>query len=188
MTISLFLWLLPTLIALLLLLGISHYNWAWSRRRTLSEVVIALELASISFLFTADYTLSLQVVLCLLELWVALLAGRLLFGRLPVEFLRRSTHLNSVLSIGVFVVAVDVWLARYMLGFFAPRYDKLLIATLLLSIVVGLGFLYQILWTLKHYRLRKLDQGLHLRDLPTVTLAIPARNETHALEACLRAA
>lgn len=188
MSISLFLWLLPTLAALLLLLGISHYDWAWKRRHMVAEAVLALELASVAFLFTADFSVVLQVVFMMTELWMALLAGRLLFGRLPEQFLRNSTRLNSVLAIGIFVVLVDIWLARRSLGLSALPATKLLTASLLLSIVLSLALMYQMLWTLKHYRLRKLDQGLRPRDLPTVTLAIPARNETHALEACLRAA
>ncbi len=188
MSISLFLWLLPTLAASLLLIVVGHYAWAWKHRRMLAEAIIALELASVPFLFTMDYTWPLIGVLCLTELWVGLMAGRLLFGRLPREFLRASTHLNSAIALGVFVVVVDVWLARQSLGLGSVAPSKLLIASLLLSTVIGLGFLYQMLWTLKHYRLRKLDLGLRAKDLPTVTLAIPARNETHALEACLHAA
>ena len=188
MSISLFLWLLPTLAALLLLLGIGYYDAAWRRRRILAEAVIALELASVPLLFTVGYPALALTVLCLLELWTPLLAGRLLFGRLPEQFLRRSTILNSAIAVGVLVLVVDLWLARQTLGLAALPVEKLLTALSLLSIVAGLAFFYQVIWTLKHYRLRNLDQGLRLKDLPTVTLAIPARNETHALEACLRAA
>src|SRR5215475_2211616 len=122
MTISLFLWLIPTLASLLLLLAVSHYAWAWERRHMLGEAVIALELASISFLVTMGYPWLLQVILFLMELWIALLAGRLLFGRLPAEFLRRSTHLNSVLALGILVVAIDVWLTRRLFGFMGISY------------------------------------------------------------------
>lgn len=188
MSISLFLWLLPTLLALLLLLAVGHYDWAWRRRRVVAEAAIGLVLASSWLLFTTELAFGLQVLLLLLESWVVLLGARLLFGRLPAPFLRTSTQLNSALSLGVFIVVLDVWLAVQGLGLALVDYDKLLIVSLLLSTVVGLGFLYQILWTLKHYRLRKLDSAIRLRDLPTVTLAIPARNETHALEASLRAA
>lgn len=188
MSISLFLWLLPTLFALLLLLGVGHYDWAWRRRRVLAEAAVGLVLASAWLVFATELAVGLQVLLVLLELWVVLLGARLLFGRLPVPFLRSSTQLNSALALGVFIVVLDVWLAVQGLGIPEMNYEKLLIVALLLSTVVGLGFLYQILWTLKHYRLRKLDSAIRLRDLPTVTLAIPARNETHALEASLRAA
>lgn len=188
MNASLFLWLLPTLSSLLVLLGVSHYKWAWARRYILAEVSLGLVLAGFPFLFAAEFPRLLLTLLCLMGLWVILLGGRLLFGRLRPEFLRRSTHLNTVLSLGVFVVVLDVWWALQALRLTDVPYTKLLILALLVSTVVGLAFLYQIFWTLKHYRLRKLDQGLRLRDLPTVTLAIPARNETHALESCLQAA
>lgn len=188
MSISLFIWLLPTLAALALLMLVGHYGWAWARRRVMAEAAIALELASVGFLFTTDFSDGLMIVLFLLELWMALLAGRLLFGRLPREFLRTSTQLNSALALGVFVVVVDVWLARRAFGLDVVPPSKWVLVATLLAVVVGAAFLYQITWTLKHYRVRKIDQGLRPRDLPTVTLAIPARNETHALEACLRAA
>jgi hypothetical protein len=188
MNISLFLWLIPTLLALLILLGIGHYEWLWKTRRMLAEAAMGLLIAGGAFLATIDFVLLLQVMLGLLQLWMVLLAGRLLFGRLPQEFLRRSTQLNSALALGVLIVAVDGRLALDSLGIGAVPYEKLLIALTLVAIVVGLGFLYQILWTLQHHRLRRLDLTLRPRDMPTVTLAIPARNETHALEACLHAA
>ena len=188
MSVSLILWLLPTLAALLMLLAISHYEWTWVRRHVLAEAACALTLAGFPFLFAVEFPWLLMTLLCLMGLWTVLLAGRLMFGRLQVEFLRRSTQLNSVLALGFFVVVLDSWWALQALRLTDVPYEKLLILALLVSTVVGLAFLYQVLWTLKHYRLRKLDQNLRLSDLPTVTLAIPARNETHALEACLRAA
>jgi glycosyltransferase involved in cell wall biosynthesis len=154
----------------------------------MAEASIGLILASSWLLFSTELALGLQLVVALLELWAVLLGARLLFGRLPAPFMRSSTQLNSALTLGIFIVVLDVWLAVQGFGLVALGYDKVLIMALLLSTVVGLGFLYQILWTLKHYRLRKLDSAIRMRDLPTVTVAIPARNETHALEAALRAA
>jgi len=186
MNISLFLWLLPTLVALLVLLGVSHYDWAWRRRKFPVEAAVGLLLAGSLFLFTTEFGITIQVFLGLLQLGIIMLGARLLFGRLPEQFLRTSTQLNSAVALGAIAAIVDAWLA--LQGLVSVPSEKLLIALLLLSCVVGLGLLYQVLWTLKHYQLRKLDQGIQTRDLPTVTLAIPARNETHALEACLQAA
>ena len=188
MSISLLLWLLPTLLALLLLMSVGYNVWLWNRRRVIGEAATGLLLASVWFLFTSEFALWLQILFCTLEAWVVLLAARLLFGRLPEPFLRRSTQLNSAVALGVFVVMVDAWFALQAVGSTGTPGRQIVIALLLISTVVGLGFLCQVLWTLKHYRVRKLDQTLGARDLPTVTLAIPARNETHALEACLRAA
>lgn len=188
MSISLFVWLWPTLAGLLLLLVMSQYNQAWAHRRILSEAVIGLQLAALPFLLTVATPWAVQLLLALLQAWAILLAARLLFGRLSIEFLRRSTHLNSIMALGAVVIVFDVWLVGQVLGLQAWPYRQVLVVLLLFSGVAGLGFLYQVIWTLKHYKLRNLDQNLGLRDLPTVTLAIPARNETHALEGCLRAA
>src|SRR6266496_2372901 len=188
MSISLFVWLWPTLVGLILLLVMSQYHQVWARRRILSEAVVGLQLAALPFLLTIPAPAIVQLLLGLLQGWAILLASRLFFGRLPVEFLRRSTHLNSLVALGLVVIVFDAWLVGKVLGFQAWPYHQILVVLLLFSGVTGMGFLYQVIWTLKHYKLRDLDQNLDLRDLPTVTLAIPARNETHALEACLRAA
>lgn len=178
----------PTLVAFLLLLSASHFTWAWERRHIIAEASIGLLLAGLPFLATTSFAFTSQIILGLAQAWGVLLAARLLFSRLPTAFLRTSTQLNSVIALGIFVVVFDGRLVATLFNLPNIPYSKLVIVFLLLSIVLGLGFLYQVLWTLKHYRLRKLDQNLRLKDMPTVTLAIPARNETHALEACLQAA
>src|SRR6266550_946010 len=144
MSISLIAWLWPTLGALLLLMLMSRYNKAWQRRRVLAEAVIALTLASVPFLFTSDYPLLLQLVLMAMQSWVILLAGRLLFGRLPEELLRSSTHFNSVLGLAIFLVVTDAWLGAKMLGFDSLSYRSIAMVLLLVSVVVAMLFLYQI--------------------------------------------
>lgn len=188
MSISFLLWAIPTLVVHVLLLVVGHYDWAWRHRHVLAEAALGLLLASVWFVAGTDLPLVLLGLLILEELWLVLLAARLLFGRLPTPFLRFSTQLNSAVALGVLVVTIDAWLLIRGMNVAPPSGKEPLIVLLLLSTVVGLGFLYQISWTLKHYRVRKLDQTIGLKELPTVTLAIPARNEDHALEACLRAA
>ncbi len=176
------------MVAFLVLLGVSHSAWAWAQRRLLAEAAIGLLLAGAPFLIMAEFGLVAHILLDLAQAWGILLGARLIFGRLPEEFLRRSTQMNSAVALGIFVVAFDVRLLEGLLGIPTLSTRKVVVVALLFSIVVGIGFLYQILWTLKHYRLRQVERPKGLRDLPTVTLAIPARNETHALEACLQAA
>lgn len=178
----------PALLAFLLLVVLGHSEVAWRRRRLLAEISGGLLLAGLPFLAATQFSALSQVFLGLVHAWGLLLVARLLFGRLPEAFLRRSTHINSIIALGLFIVVFDVRLLIDTLRIPEVPYDKLLIVCLLLSIVMALGLLYQILWTLKHYRLRHIDTSLQLKDLPTVTLAIPARNETHALQASLQAA
>ena len=187
MSISFYLWLWPALLAFLLLVLLGHNDALWRRRRLLAEVSAGLLFAGIPFLAVTQFSLLSQVFLGLVHAWGLLLAARILFGRLPEVFLRRSTHINSIIALGLFIVVFDARLLIDTMHIPEVPYDKLLIFCLLFGIVVSLGLLYQI-WTLKHYRLRHIDTALQLKDLPTVTLAIPARNETHALQASLQAA
>lgn len=188
MSISFYLWMWPALLAFLLLVALGHSDAAWRRRRLLAEISAGLFLAGLPFLAATQFTLLSQIVLGLVQAWGLLLAARLLFGRLPEVFLRRSTLINSIVALALFVVVFDARLLIDTLQIPEVPYGKLLIFGLLLSTVVALGILYQIVWTLKHYRLRHIDNSLRAKDLPTVTLAIPARNETHALQASLQAA
>lgn len=181
-------WLWPALLAFLLFVLLGHNDAFWRRRRLIAEVSAGLLLAGLPFLAVTQFSLLSQIFLALVHLWGLLLVARILFGRLPEVFLRRSTHVNSIIALGLFIVVFDARLLIDTMRVPELPYDKLLIFGLLLSIVVSLGFLYQIFWTLKHYRLRHIDTSLQLKDLPTVTLAIPARNETHALQASLQAA
>ncbi len=61
---------------------------------------------------------------------------------------------------------------------------------LLLSLVSLLFLLWQCMVNLKRYKLGPADRdvALRLEDTPTISLCIPARNETHALADCLGSA
>ena len=178
----------PTLAAFLLFLMASHIDGAWQRRRFLAEVAAGLLLAGLPFILSTRFSLVAQALLFLTQVWGVMLAARLIFGRLPLPFLRKSTHLNSVIALGIFVVVLDVRLFVGLLQVPGVPYDKLLIVLMLLSSAAALGMLYQIIWTIKHYRVRYPADHIPMKQLPTVTLAIPARNENHALSACLQAA
>jgi len=188
MSISFYLWMWPALLAFLLLVVLGHSEAAWRRRRLVAEISAGLLLAGLPFLAATQFAPLSQVFLGLVHLWGLLLAARILFGRLPEAFLRRSTHINSIIALALFIVVFDARLLIDTMRLPEVPYDKILILSLLVAIIVALGLLYQIMWTLKHYRLRHIDASLQLKDLPTVTLAIPARNETHALQASLQAA
>ena len=63
---------------------------------------------------------------------------------------------------------------------------------LILSLIYGITtvtsivFAVKLLYSLKHFRMKKLiSEPSMLRDLPSVSVCIPARNETHAMTECL---
>src|SRR6185369_13096540 len=70
-------------------------------------------------------------------------------------------------------------------AFFAAawRFEYLPVA----SIGIAIGFVLQLAWTSRHYRLRKLAKPRNLAQLPTVSVCIPARNEDRVLTDCLAA-
>lgn len=175
MNITLLLWLIPTAVAIVLMYAITLAEVLWHRRVIWSEVAVGLLLAGGFFIFGTNYGILAQVLLAVVQAWLLLLAGRLAFGRLPIEFMRPSTRLNCLL--GMLGIALIIVYSVFSL--------QLQVLLLSLSCTIGVAFLAQLGWTFKHYRLRKIGD---LKRLPTVTLAIPARNETHAMDDCLAAA
>lgn len=185
--ISLLTWLAATLAAMVLLYCLSTIKAWWSHRRTVAELAAALVLVGLPFLFMTPFALVSQLILATIQGWLAVLCVRLVIGRLEEVFLRTSTRLNTSLAFLLLSVVVALW-AVFSMVEQRTALDILLFTMLTTSLVIASIFLYQVLWTLKRYRLRKLSKHLTLRDLPTVTLAIPARNETRVLTECLSAA
>ena len=173
-------WLIPTISALVLLYVTSAYKTLWWMRSQIGKIASGLLLASLPFIFTTGLMFVTQLFLSILQLWLILFGLRLVMGRLPEEFLRSSTKRGSLLAGLGLVLGIA---SNLLIG----QIDIILLLVSL-SMVIAIAFLTQLVWTFKHYRLRKLSNDLKLHNLPTVTLAIPARNETHALSQCLKAA
>lgn len=185
--ISLLTWLATTVAAMILLYCLSALRTWWLHRRVVAELASALILVGLSFLFLTPFAFISQLILATIQLWLAVLCVRLIFGRLEERFLRASTQHNTLLAFLLLSLVISMW-AVFSLVQQRTALDILLFVLLGISLVTASIFLYQVIWTLKHYRLRKLNKHLTLRDMPTVTLAIPARNETRALTECLSAA
>jgi chlorobactene glucosyltransferase len=64
------------------------------------------------------------------------------------------------------------------------------VASLWLSMTLGISVIFfgQLLWNTQHYHLDTDQPKIQTKDLPTVSLCIPARNEDHALTECLQSA
>ncbi|HXH27122.1 MAG TPA: glycosyltransferase, partial [Candidatus Acidoferrum sp.] len=183
MDIRMAVWLLPSVAAIAVLFISSSTARLWRWRRLWGELSAALTLVGFVFSLVSQLDWLTTVVIGFLNLVALLLAARLLFGRLPEEFLHYSTRSNALgLAVG-FVAALLVGnLAVAALPFL------MLLAGVGISLVVAIIFLYGAVWTLRHFRLRKLNEGLLSDAMPTVSLAIPARNETIVLTECLAAA
>lgn len=187
MHISILCW-LAAMVAAEVIIGLASIGGQlWRRRKIVAEASLGLLLAGLPFLLVSPLSAWTKLILAITQLWLAILSWRLIFGRLDGLFLQASTRLNVLVSLVIILLLV------ILLVIFVPVgaqlfYEILLFVVLLIGLVVSALFLWQAIWTLKHYKLRKINDNLSLKDLPTVTLAIPARNEDHALVKCLQAA
>lgn len=179
MSILLLTWLLPDVAAVLLLLLAT--KWA---PRVLTEAAAGLLIAASPFVLSAPFMVPTKILLVIVQLALLLLPARVLFGRLDKAFVYPSTRLNVLVLGGIVaLVAAGWWLGNQsgLLG----GYEWRGVLAILLAFFMQLVFLAQILWTFRHYKLQLPAGQRPFKDLPTVSVCIPARNETHALEDCL---
>ena len=176
-------WVLPNVAAVIILFISSSASQLWRWRKLWGELSAAFTITGLVFSMVSQLDWPMIGLLVLLNLIALLLAARLLFGRLPDEFLYYSTRLNALgLSICFIVALLFSNLNIANLLFYA------LLTCIGVSLIVSVIFVYGAVWTLRHFRLRKLAVSLTPSELPTVSLAIPARNETSVLTDCLSAA
>ncbi len=172
------LWLLPSVAAIIVLLLATRPTAKPVQIRLWAEIATGLIVAGLPFLCVMATSWPVTCALIILQLWLVILPLRLLFGRLDWAFLRGSTLFNAVLWAGLVFVSL---LTQYISAVIA--FSEL---WMILAITVSLGFIAQLVWTLKHYRLRKLKKPVELAQLPTVSVCIPARNEDTVLLECLQ--
>lgn len=154
----------------------------WPRFQQIgAELAAGILLASYPFLFVAQVAWPPLIVAAVVHAWLFVLPARLAMGRLEPEFLRPSTLLNALVGLLLVIVLVVAVLVH------SSVLAVLNLALLLIaSSVVSLLFLGQLLWNTRHYKMHLPAGDLGLKQLPTVSVCIPARNEDHALADCLQ--
>lgn len=179
-----FLWVSCTIVGFLLLTIMTYVPFMWQHRKVWGEMVAALHLTALPFTSIASTDNIWIWWLVGAQLIGLLLACRLVFGRLPDAFLRHSTRLNVLIAsiVGALLLGTYAISQIAMLATIPYIQD----AGLALSAFAATVFAAQTVWTLEHFRLRLPAETS--QTLPTVSLLIPARNETHALTDCLNAA
>lgn len=150
-----------------------------SWRRLIGESSVGMLLASLPFLLFGNLDWLWLGLTLMGHFTLLILAFRLIVGRLPVEFLRRSTPSNSLIILGY------CWLVTIIGLFFTDTPARILAAVVL---VVTIFNLYLFVQALIGYQRYQVDKVSYQGELPTVSLCIPARNEDHALTECLEMA
>lgn len=177
MEILLVVWLAMTAGAVGILLGVTMLH----RFEHIGEVAAALVLCAFPFSFVVFDNLFLLSLAVLAQLWLLVLPARLVFGRLEHQFLEHSTRANALFWVCILVViALLQWWQPALLTRFAVA------ALLALCFAASIWSLGQQWWNTRRYKTRG-EHKVALNNMPTVSVCIPARNEDHALAACLTA-
>lgn len=177
-------WLLPVVLAAGLLL-LATREAPFLKPRTYAEAAAGLFIASLPFILATPFTIYTQIFLFAIQLCAVLLAARIIFGRLEKPFVYPSTQGNLLVLLAMLAGVVGMWWLGVTFPGLLGGYDwriLVLLCAVLVAAVIGIA---QLLWAAKHYKLTVDPPHRKLKDLPTVSVCIPARNEDHALEDCL---
>lgn len=177
-------WLLPVVLAAGLLL-LATREAPFLKPRIYAEFAAGLLIASLPFIIATPFTIYTQVFLIVLQLWAVLLAARIIFGRLDKPFAYHSTQGNVLVVLALFAAVVASWWLGMAFPGLLGGYDWRILALLCAALVATLVCSAHLIWAARHYRITADPPHRKLKDLPTVSVCIPARNEDHALEDCL---
>lgn len=184
MTLSILLAWLCVSLGVAIAMATSYSDALWRHRKYATEAAFAVMIVGALFIVgDTQWGLTGIALYILVSAAVCFLALRIYYGRLPEDHLRRSSSRSATLLL---LCAVAVLPLSYASITVQPE----TIGIILLAVALAAAGLFaaQTAWGLYHYTERyKKPVGAGARP-PTVTLAIPARNETHALARCLDAA
>lgn len=171
------------LVALGIILELSMYliPYVWRWRRIVASCVLFT-----SFITGVLITLWFNVfslIIVLINVYRAINMLRLIKNRMHEEYLKRTARQTSIMMLVYMSITVMVWVAWS--SKLAEMFDEDLIISIV-QLVFAIVLLYTTARTLLKSKPR--TQTTHYADpeLPSVTVAIPARNETSDLAACLQ--
>jgi len=156
----------------------------WRARKALAFV-----LAAATLFVGADALLLgwnvLAVLFALAGLYRIFNDARLVKGRMHERYLQRATRRTAFVLLGLQVVVGALWLAWPHIGLSEPHsWTALAAAQFLVAAVLCVSTVRRLCRT----RWPQTSARFSDAQLPSITVAIPARNETDALAACLQSA
>jgi glycosyltransferase involved in cell wall biosynthesis len=108
---------------------------------------------------------------------------RVVQSRTNETYLKWATRNTSVWLVGAQALLFLAWLFQTSLYLSIINWWLILAC---LQVLLSLGLLYTLVSAIKSTKAKVPDKGITDDDLPTVTVAIPARNEDKYLEGCLK--
>ncbi len=151
----------------------------WRVRRYTAVVGLFAAFVSLIILVAYDGFSFLVAMLACVSIYRGLNLWRLIIGRMQVDYLWRATWRTSLWLLASTFVFLLLWWTLHELGLIA---SKFWVFFLILELITSVLLL---ITTLKHAESMKpnvISEGFAAKDLPTLTVAIPARNETDDLQ------
>lgn len=154
----------------------------WRLRRPLAAILL-VALAAVAGWFLAIYFTVTAVIFTFFNIYRLLNLLRIVENRSHADYLFHTSRISSLWLIGIqaVIIGVDRLVSANHINILTCFY--ILAAAQVIAAAVLLGS------TIRHLRTTQppqLEDNLASRDLPSLTVAIPARNETEDLELCLR--
>lgn len=150
-------------------------------RRLLYGSMFVLTIFAAVLLLATDPRLGTGLV-AIVAAYRAVNAMRVVAGRIKESRLRQATRRSSLMLLGYQTVTLVLWRLDVLTGYGARQ---TLYGLLAVSAAAGLVMAATTRRSLKKTSLRDSDKYTSDTELPTVSICIPARNETADLPACL---
>lgn len=149
----------------------------WRVRKSIAWLLIVAVIVSTGLLYQVDKAVWFYIVL-VFSLFRVFNFARVLKSRMHLSYLQRVTQRTSV------ALAV---MTSFAVAFAVPLFHLYLKYLPYLQLVVAAFLFVMTIKNIRKLRFTMPESFLVDRELPTVTVAIPARNETKDLEECLHA-
>jgi chlorobactene glucosyltransferase len=168
-------------VATLLELAMELLAGVWRFRKYLTPVIIFGVAFGSGGMFTGKPTVITSLLL-LVGIYRVFNVLRVVEDRAKEQYLRRTTRLTSVWLIGLQLLLAGVWKLQQVVQLHKGYWVVLAVLQLITASILAAST-YR---TFQKTRPFAVKSSFADRDLPTVTVAIPARNEDEQLEECLR--
>ncbi len=155
----------------------------WRQRRLVARINIGVVSLAAGMLVTSvPHLLSSLLFIVSIYRFINLL--KIVENRAHEDFLRRTVTSTSLSLLATQAGLFLLWTLSHVLD---GKPGQLLWALVLAQVIVSAGLLLVTLDNLRRYRFRGHDVDLSDKSLPSVTVAIPARNEMFFLGECIQA-
>lgn len=152
----------------------------WKHRRVVIGFPLAVTAFATGIIMFYDWQVWGAVLLVVISLFRIINMLRVAENRMHEQYLKRTVR-RTGLIFGALQLSV-VGILHYRLVSFSDIFPLFVILQLIVAgLVLGV-----VVWNIKRTKHKPALQSYADKELPTVTVAIPARNETNDLEDCLR--